>query len=287
MERTSRGILFIILSALGFAVMNFFVKLSGDLPFAEKVMFRNFVSLFVALLLLLKEKPSMPKQKGDWWLLLLRSVLGTGGIYGNFYAIDHLLLSDASMLNKLSPFFTLLFSFCFLKERIKPVQVLCIVGAFLGSLFIIKPTGFQNASFFPALVGFIGGMCAGGAYTCVRALGNRSVPGPVIIFVFSLFTTVVTLPLFVATVVPVTGKQVVCLLMTGVGATVGQFCITAAYKYAPAREISIYDYTNVLFSALLGFLFLGQKPDVLSVIGYLVIFAMALLMFQYNRKRAS
>ena len=76
-----------------------------------------------------------------------------------------------------------------------------------------------------------------------------------------------------------------CLMMVGLCATVGQFAVTAAYSFAPGREISIYEYSNVAFSALLGFLFLGQIPDRWSLAGYAIIFTMALLMFLYNKRQ--
>ena len=71
---------------------------------------------------------------------LLRSAAGTIGIVGNFYAVDHLAQSDASMLNKMSPFCVILFSYLILKEKLTHWQVLAVITAFLGSLFVIKLT---------------------------------------------------------------------------------------------------------------------------------------------------
>ena len=71
------------------------------------------------------------------------------------------------------------------------------------------------------------------------------------------------------------------LLLAGLAATGVQFCITAAYKFAPAKQISVYDYTQVLFAALLGFVFLGQIPDSMSFIGYAIIIGSAF----YKAKR--
>ena len=77
------------------------------------------------------------------------------------------------------------------------------------------------------------------------------------------------------------------LLMAGLGAAGGQFAITAAYTYAPSREISVYDYSNIVFVAIEGYLFLGhQIPDILSIVGYITICLMAVWMFIYNNKEA-
>ena len=73
------------------------------------------------------------------------------------------------------------------------------------------------------------------------------------------------------------------LLLAGLAAAGGQFAITAAYSYAPAREISVYDYSQIIFSAALGFIAFGQIPDYLSFAGYIVICGMAVVMFFYNK----
>ena len=85
---------------------------------------------------------------------------------------------------------------------------------------------------------------------------------------------------------PMSLKQFLILLCAGLGAAGGQFGITAAYKYAPAREISIYDYTLVIFAAVWSFIFFGELPDWLSILGYVMIFAMSGLMFIYNNRHA-
>ena len=161
MSKRTKGILCIIASAFCFALMSTFVRLSGDLPSVQKSFFRNFVAMFIALAVLLKEGGGLKLQKGCLPLHLLRSIAGTLGILGNFYAVDHLVLSNASMLNKMSPFFVLVFSYFILKEKLKPTQVVIVAVAFLGSLFIIKPVP-TNLDVIPSLAGFFGGLCAGG-----------------------------------------------------------------------------------------------------------------------------
>ena len=78
--------------------------------------------------------------------------------------------------------------------------------------------------------------------------------------------------------------QVLTLLGAGLAAAGGQFSITAAYYHAPAKEISIYDYSQIICSAVLGFVLFQQIPDRYSVLGYVIICAMALWMFFYNRR---
>lgn len=104
---------------------------------------------------------------------------------------------------------------------------------------------------------------------------------------FSAFSCIVTLPYLIFDFHPMTLAQFGCLLLAGLFASGGQFTITAAYTCAPAGEISIYDYSQIIFSTILGFLFLRQIPDLWSFVGYGIIIAASVAMFLFNnRKRA-
>ena len=285
-KKQYKGIFYIILSAFCFSLMDMFVRMSGDLPSIQKSFFRNSVAAVLGCILVLKEKDSFQWKKGSGKYLILRSLFGTLGILCNFYAIDHLALADASMLNKMSPFFVVIFSFLFLKEKVTAAQILLVMGAFGGSLFVVKPT-VSNLDLIPSLIGLLGGLGAGAAYTMVRKLGTVGVKGPFIVFFFSTFSCVITLPWLIFDYHAMTLWQVLVLLLAGLCAAGGQFAITAAYCYAPASEISIYDYTKVIFSMILGFVMFQQIPDFYSWVGYVIICLMAVLMFFYNKKRGA
>ena len=275
----------IILSAFFFACMNVSVRLAGEIPSFQKSFFRNLVAVVFAAVILLKDH-EVPKVKKQYWgPLFLRCAFGTIGILCNFYAIDHLLVADASILNKLSPFFAIIFSYFILKEKINPIQVTVVLLAFAGCLFVVKP-GFQNATFLPALIGVCGGLGAGIAYTMVRVLGTQGVRGPVIVFYFSLFSCLAILPFVVFHYTPMSAGQLGSLLMAGLFAAGGQFTITAAYTYAPAGKISIFDYSQILFATLLGFFLFGEIPDKYSFMGYGMIILASLGMFIYNMRAA-
>ena len=283
-KKRYKGIICIIMSAFCFALMSFFVRMAGDLPPIQKSFFRNFVAAIFAVIILMKNGVPFHCKKENLGYMLGRSICGTIGILCNFYAVDHLVLADASMLNKMSPFFAVIFSYFLLKEKITVPQGLFVIGAFVGSLFVIKPT-FSNMDLLPSLIGLCGGIGAGAAYTMVRKLGERGEKGPFIVFFFSTFSCVVTLPWLLFDYHPMSLAQIGILLFAGLSAAGGQFSITAAYCYAPAREISVYDYSQIIFSAGLGFFFFEQIPDLLSWIGYAVICLMAVAMFLYNNRR--
>lgn len=280
LSNRTKGVLFIILSAFGFAMMSTFVKLSGDLPSFQKTFFRNVTSCLIAFILIVINKESFFGKLENQKILVLRSTFGTLGIVFNFYAIDKLVLSDANMLNKLSPFFVIIFSAIFLKERINFRQAVAIMIAFIGSLFIIKPQ--FNSSIIPSLIGVLGAVNAAAAYTCLRALGGKE-KYYTIVFYFSFFSTIVISPFMLFVYKEMSLTQLIYLILAGVFASIGQFGITIAYKYAQAKEISIFDYSNILFSAIISLVIFDVLPDYLSIIGYIIIFIVSLYMFLYNR----
>lgn len=284
MSERNKGIICILMAAFCFALMSLFVKLAGDLPSMQKAFFRNFVALLFSLGLLLRNRQSLHFKKGDGGYLLLRAFFGTVGLICNFYAIDRLAIADANILNKLSPFFAILCSYFLLKEKLAPYQVVCVITAFAGTLFILRP-GLDTLAAGPAFIGLLGGLGAGAAYTIVRILGGRGVKGPVIVFFFSAASCLICLPYSLLCYTPMTINQLLFLLLAGLAASGGQFSITAAYTHAPAKEISIFDYSQIIFSSLLGILFLGEIPHVLSLLGYFIIIGSSVIMYAIRKKR--
>ena len=281
-ENVKKGVCAILLSALGFAFMGMFVRLADDFgapisPF-QKSFFRNAVALVVAAIFFFSSSSSrIASAKGSWGILSLRAICGTIGIFGNFYALSHIPIADAMALNKTSPFFTVLFSWMFLSQRLSIRQALAVIGAFIGALFIIKPD-FNNPAVVPAVCGLIGGVGAGGAYACLHALGKRGVDGKFIVLFFSAVSSLASVPFMVLDFQPMTINQIAVLIAAGVSAAIGQFGITAAYRYAQPRNIVAFDYTGIAFSAILGYAAFGQILDVYSFIGFLTIAVTACLL---------
>ena len=293
-----KGVFFLVTSAFGFALMGMFVHLAdfhgGHIPAIQKSFFRNIVALALAAVFFARGRArrtpagvqlqdgasaSIEQRKRclrTWSLLVARAVFGTVGIFGNFYALSHMPVADALMLNKLSPFFTVLFSWLFIHERITVRQALGLVVAFAGAVCVVKP-GFGAVDLLPALCGVAGGIGAGAAYTCLRELGIMKVDGAFIVLFFSAFSTLAAVPFMLFDFHPMTVAQMLILVGAGASAALGQFAVTAAYRFAAARRIAVWDYTNILFGAILGFLAFGQLPDAWSVLGFVLIVAAARL----------
>ncbi len=288
-----KGVFCILLSAFGFALMAMFVRLADGcggvpLPAAQKAFFRNLVAVAIAGWAFFRrpEKTArevrMPHGWRIWRDLLLRSVFGTCGVITNFYALSHISVGDAMALNKTAPFFTLLLSWLLVGERMTVRQALCVAGAFGGAMLVIKP-GSAGVLSLPALIGLSSGFSAGAAYTFLHRLGKAGVDGAFIILFFSIFSCLACLPFLAFGVEPMTGRQLLALLGAGGGAALGQFGITWAYRFAEPRQIAVYDYSGIIFAAVLGFAVFGQVPDILSFVGFFVIIAMGLALHLHRR----
>lgn len=273
------GIFCIITAGFGFALMSLFVKLSGDLPSMQKGFFRNIIAVFISLIPLIKHRKviQVPKDKAGWIVLVSRSIFGTVGLVLNFYAISHISLADSSIIQKLSPFIIIILSYIFFKEEMTRFQVSAIVIAFIVIILIIKPSG-NNIISMGALAALLGALCSGVAYTCVRYLGTHNISGEFIIFFFSSLSTLMLLPYLIFDYRAMSLYQLFMLLLAGVSATIGQYGVTFAYRYAAAKNISVFDYSQVLFSGIFGYMFFGEFPDLQSMIGYIIVISVGVVL---------
>lgn len=278
-ERTL-GILCILCAAFCFSLMSVFIRLAGDLPTMQKIFFRNLVAAVAAFLMLAREGNGYRIRRDCLGGHAARCITGFIGMIANFWAIDHIGIADANMLNKLSPFFAILMSMLVLREYPKRVDILSVVVAFIGAVFVVRP-GAGLASL-PALVGVLGGLGAGTAYTFVRQMTQKGERGTEIVMVFSLFTCVMSVPFFLISYQPMTAMQWVYLLLAGCAAAGGQLSITAAYRHAPAKEISVFDYSQIVYATLWGFFLFDEIPDAMSIVGYVIIIGAAVFRCLYN-----
>lgn len=280
MEKRKKGIAYILLSSLFFALMAATVKFLGDMPTAEKIFFRSLVGILVAFSLVRKSGSSLVGNNKK--LLILRSFFGLSGIAAYFYALKTIKLSDAVILNKMSPFFVMIFAALFLKEKITKKQLLALITAALGAILVIRP-GFDSNLIF-SLIALMSSLFAGIAYTIVRQL-RKTDSAATVVFYFSTFSTLAMIPFMLngSFIVPDL-TQAFALLALGIFAAVAQLFMTNAYRYAEAGELSIYTYVNIVFSTVFGLIFFQEIPDFFSVIGAVLIISAGYLNYRAKEK---
>lgn len=283
MTQKQKGILFMLLSALSFAAMQVVVRLSRDIPTMEQVFMRNTFILAVSFLMIRRKGGSYFGTKSQQKWLFGRSFFGFLGVITLFYASSNAAQGDVTILNKLSPIFVTIMAVLFLKEKLPKIQIPALALAFAGAFVVFQPSFSSNP--LPLVMALLSAVTSGIAYTLLGYLKDK-VDGLTVILHFSAFSVAASLPFMLMDFVMPTLPQFGLLLLIGMFGSLGQAFITYAYRYAPASEISIYNYSGIIFSMLLGFFILGEAVKPASMIGGALVVAASILVYIYSgRKR--
>lgn len=262
----AKGIVLMVVASFCFSIMGACSKtLVARLPIMEIVFFRAFVSFLLLIPWMRSKKISFLGRNRLG--LMTRGICGCVAIGFSFYAISKIDLAQSAMLNYTSPIFVALLAFFFLKERPSVELVFCIVLAFVGAAFIVKPgTDLANLA---GLAGLLAGFFSALAYVSIKKLHATDAPATMV-FYFAWITSVVAacfLPIFVMPNVSEFG----ILLATGFFGTIAQLIMTESYKYASATVVSPFSFSGVLFSGFWGLVLWNEVPDTLSLLGGLLI----------------
>lgn len=233
-----------------------------------KLVARGLTAAAVTLALIRRKGGSLVSRKPS--LLFLRSALGTLGMVCYFYALERLPIANTVTINKLSPFFVVLFSWLFLGERLKPAQVVAIAAAFTGVALVAGPDAVTiSGAVIPALASAV---FAGGAYTTLRALRKYDSP-LLVVFWFSFMTVAVFLPLAVARGEIPAWNALPSLLGIGIAGVLGQVLMTSAYRYAEGGKVAVYGYLSVVFSVVWQVTVFKEIPSGAVLAGALLVMA--------------
>ncbi|OOF10037.1 EamA family transporter [Salinivibrio sp. MA427] len=273
------GIRFMLLSALGFALMSACVKYVAvnGIPVFEIVAARALVSLIISY--------TDVKRKGlSVWgnnkqLLLLRGVLGTAALMCVYYAVTTLPLAEATVLQYTHPVFTAVLGLVLLKERLQGATLVCITLCLIGLYVMVQPNLNGNIAealpTFSVIIALLGALGSSMAYVIVRKL-SRTEDSSVIILYFPMvalpIATVLMWPQFVMPSLSLT----LLLVLVGVFTQVGQYGLTKAMQTQQAGEASAYAYIQIVFSTLLGVWIFNEVPSIWTYLGGGLIVAGAL-----------
>lgn len=261
-------------AAFFFSIMSLLVKLAGQrLPVQEVVLARSSVGVLMCWLSLRRRGVSLwGQQRG---MLLLRGVLGYGALSCFFFALVHLPLAEATVLQYTNPVFTALLAAPLLAERLRPRELVLALLGLGGVVLIARPAflfGGSAAALDPVAVAvaLTGALLSAGAYVTVRRLGRTEDP-VVIVFYFALIATAGSIPLTAANPVMPAGWEWAALLGIGVVTQVAQVLMTRGLREEPAGRATAVGYMQIVFAAVWGLLFFADVPDGWAVAGALVI----------------
>ena len=282
MNNKTKGALYMILSACSFSLMQIMIALTADdVPLFEQLFFRNFFAGIIAFYGIKKNNSKVFGSKENRGWLILRCSAGFLGMITLFYASSHGVQADITVLSKMSPFVISILAVLFLKEKMTKYQLVGLLLSFIGAYFVANPK--FNSDVFPLLVALSSSVFAGVAYFSISSLKGKEHPST-IVFAFALTSTVISffmmLPVFVIPSV----IDSLLLVLLGVFAAMGQLCLTKAYSVSNASEVSIYNYTSILFASIFGYVFLSQKIALNAIAGAMLVLFASLIVYWGGKK---
>lgn len=277
------GILLKILSALCATLMLACVKgLGGAIPTGEVIFFRSFVAL-IPLLIWLKLQGNILSSLRTRNIFghLIRGFSGTGGMYFNYLALVYISLADATAISYAAPLFTVIMAALLLKEQVRLTRWIAVVIGFFGIILMLSANLAASGSFFlsvnvlagtglGAIFALIAAVCTATSMVQIRFLNGIEQPGA-IVFYFSLMTMLIGLgTLAFGWTVPMP-QQLLMLIGCGFFGGMAQILVTLSLRYADSSLLAPFDYTTLVWSMVIGWLFLNSFPGPSTITGAAIV----------------
>ncbi len=287
-QNMDRGILFMLLASLSFAVMGGFAKVvSQVLPPVEVTFFRNIFGVLLVGIAIYKVP--LKQTGGKPFLLLFRGSMGFAALLAYFYIMAYIPLGEAVTYNKTSPIFVAIFAYLFLNEKLHKSALLAIIIGFIGIVLVAQPQGGTFDKY--DILGIFSGIGAALAYTSIRELrkyyDTRAIVmsfmgvGTVAPLFLMLITPYVTVSeefdwMFAEFVMP-EGVQWGYVTAVGIFATISQLLMTKAYELTKAGIVGTISYSNIVFAVVIGIMLGDPIPDIWTVLGIILVIFSGLL----------
>jgi drug/metabolite transporter (DMT)-like permease len=277
-DRT-KGILLAIGGAFFFSMIGVSIKWIDGIPALEKFFFRSVFGLLFICIFMVRSK--IPFKYVNLPMLILRGLTGVVGGITFYVAISGAPMAEVTTLSNIFPFMVVILSAIFLKEPIRRFHIIAVVISFIGAMFVIRP-GFTEINIY-YIIAFVSAIFTAFSYTILKHLRITDT-SEIVVFYYSIIGVLGCIPIMILGnfIIP-TPFQFFQLLVLGLNATLYQWFISSAYKYAPAGELSIYSYTTIVFSALMGILFWQEYLVPATIIGILCIFIGGYVIFRKEK----
>jgi len=275
--------LWMVLASFWFALMAVGIKYaSNSFGTFELVFYRGLVSIVFMGIVVRASGSSLrtPVPMMHVW----RSTIGVVSLGSWFYAIAHLPLATAMTLNYMSGVWVAAFvvggALLYGKEQPQGVLLGTVLMGFVGVVMTLRPTIEQN-QLFAGLIGLLSGLGAALAYMQVTALGKAGEPEERTVFYFSVGSAVVG-----AAGIAFTGftpwsevawRDAAWVIPIGVLASMGQWCMTRAYRKGATLVVASMQYSGIVFGAVFSLALFGDQIPMIGWIGIAVIVASGVL----------
>ena len=274
------GSFFVIFGEVFFVSMGMLIKYLGEtIPNHHLVFYRNILAALVLIPLLYKQGFHSIKTRRIG-MHLIRSLCGVLAMYCFFYALANIELANAMLLKLTGPIFIPIIAILWIQEHITLKTIIGISIGFVGVIIFLNPTAEIELA---ALVGLAGGALAAAAKVAIRKMSSTE-PTTRIVFYFALFGALFSgVPVIAGQPYMPTTEEWALLVLLGIVGTCGQFCLTQAYRLAPASQVGPFTYSSLLWASIAGWLFWEELPTSQTLIGAsLIISAGIVLIYRYK-----
>lgn len=266
---TLKGATWIILASVCFALMSVTIRLAANgVDPLEVVFFRNVFNLLFMLPWFLKIGLAGLRTERVG-LHFIRTASSLTSMFLWFTALTMLPLAEATSLSFTAPLFATVGAALFLAEDVRLRRWIAVGLGFVGALIILRP-GIEVVT--PgALLMLTGSVFVATSILLVKVLSRTESPNTMVLMVALIATPISAIPLFWVWEMP-QGITWLWLACVGAAATGGHLCFNRAMVNADASAVLPYEYTRLIFVALIGFFLFSEVPDVWTWVGSLVIF---------------
>ena len=215
---------------------------------------------------------------------ILRAASGLAGMTCLFFAARLMPLAEATSLSFTAPLFAVIGGALVLREHVSPRRWLCTALGFIGALIILRPgAGTIAPGAFVAL--------AGAVFVAIATLSAKTLArterATTIVFYFTALVTPLSLMMALPVWTAPAAADWPWLVLIALLATASQMLLTEALRQADASFVLPFDYSQLVFSALIGLALYAEVPSLHAVAGALVIAGSALLSMLEGRLRLS
>lgn len=275
-QRIPPGVRYMAAGAFFFSLMSLLVKVAGQrLPSQEIVLARSVVILVLSYGVLRRAGTDLRGHNRQ--LLVVRGVLGFTALSAFYYAVVHLPLADATVIQYTNPIFAGLIAVRVLDERIGGREAGAVLASLTGVVLVARPSflfGESAAVLDPVAVaiGLAGAVFSAAAYVTVRKLRVSEDP-VVIVFYFAIVSVLGAVPTALPGALWPTPAEWVALLGVGVATYLGQIYLTRGLHLERAGRATAIGYLQIIFAAIWGAFFFAEYPDGISILGAGLIIA--------------
>ncbi len=282
MSPMARGVFLVSTGSLTLVIMGSITKLLGDrLPSFELLFFRSFVGFFFVAPLFWRD-PTEPFRTKRFGMHFVRGAIGSAGNMCFFWTLTHMLLADAMALQFSRPLFMIPLAVLFLREVVSANRMIVSTIGFAGILLYARPF---TAGFDPnVVVGAMGAMFGGLVIVCIKRLSTTESTATIMFYYAFWNAILVAIPTWSVWVTP-QGAEWPLLVLIGILGIGGQALVTSGLRLGDSTALTPLDYSRVLYSAIIGFLFFGELPGPWSLAGMGLILAASLYLVLTERRR--